>query len=264
MRGERPLYAHNDYTNRHPLTDALAARVRGVEADVFLIDGVLRVGHDRRAARRGRRLDSLYLLPLAERIAQCGALTADGRPFLLTIEQKERSRTTYDSLTALLARVPMRLARDTGTSPVLVVLVGWVPPINDSNVARPARHVALRDEPDPAQTPRSGDDALLSLDYGKTIGRSRIRGGGARWWGVLEAWRAAYPQRLLRVHNVPPHSATYAALLRAGVDLIGTKSLAASVSILEALAGPSPVDTVARDGPHAMSSATDGVRGQRP
>src|SRR5688572_2079013 len=87
-RAARPAYAHNDYLNERPLLDALAAGMRGVEADVFLVNGVLRVGHDRDQARGAARFDSLYLAPLHDLVARCGALTEDGRPFLLTVEIK--------------------------------------------------------------------------------------------------------------------------------------------------------------------------------
>ena len=36
-RGTLPAYAHNDYANARPLTDALSLGFRGAEADVFLV-----------------------------------------------------------------------------------------------------------------------------------------------------------------------------------------------------------------------------------
>jgi hypothetical protein len=42
-----PAYAHNDYQNARPLSDALDLGFRGVEVDYVLIDGELRVGHER-------------------------------------------------------------------------------------------------------------------------------------------------------------------------------------------------------------------------
>ena len=44
-RGTLPAYAHNDYINTRPLHDALSLGYKGVEADVFLVEGVLRLGH---------------------------------------------------------------------------------------------------------------------------------------------------------------------------------------------------------------------------
>ena len=52
-RADLPAYAHNDYRNEAPLSEALALGYSGVEADVYLVNGVLRLGHDRREAQRG-------------------------------------------------------------------------------------------------------------------------------------------------------------------------------------------------------------------
>jgi hypothetical protein len=54
-----PAYAHNDYANPHPLHDALQIGFRGVEADVLLRGGELRVAHDASSTRPGRNLEAL-------------------------------------------------------------------------------------------------------------------------------------------------------------------------------------------------------------
>ena len=62
--GVSPLpnaHAHNDYEHNRPLFDALDHGFTSVEADVFLVDGKLLVGHDREALKPERTLDSLYL-----------------------------------------------------------------------------------------------------------------------------------------------------------------------------------------------------------
>jgi hypothetical protein len=61
-------HAHNDYKHARPLLDALAHGFASVEADVFLVDGELLVGHDPSELRSGRTLTSLYLEPLRNRI----------------------------------------------------------------------------------------------------------------------------------------------------------------------------------------------------
>ena len=83
-----PAYAHNDYLNAHPLHDALSLGYQGVEADVFLVNGELQLGHDRRAAARDGNFETIYLAPLRAIVARCGTLTADRQPFLLTLEIK--------------------------------------------------------------------------------------------------------------------------------------------------------------------------------
>src|SRR5262249_7158999 len=102
-RGSLPAYAHNDYLNIHPLFDALSLGYKGVEADVFLVNGKLHLGHKRLAAEQDGNFEALYLAPLRALVARCGTLTADGQPFLLTLELKEASRATFDTLVAVLA-----------------------------------------------------------------------------------------------------------------------------------------------------------------
>jgi glycerophosphoryl diester phosphodiesterase len=230
-----PAYAHNDYDNPDPLTDALTLGYRGVEADVFLVDGVLRLGHDRRSARTGAPFETRYLMPLDSVLARCAPMRADGARFLLAVELKESSRVAYDSLVRSLARYPAVVAATD------VVLVGWHPePATLDAASMPLQHQYRLRTPDAM----SGDtlDAgvrLLSLDYGKTMGRWWVRASGRqRWLAALRAVKTAHPTHLLRVHNVPADSAVYRALLEAGVDLIGTKTLPASARLLERFTAP--------------------------
>jgi hypothetical protein len=99
-----PAYAHNDYANPHPLYDALELGFWGVEADILLRGGELRVAHDASATRPGRSLEALYLRPLRAIVRKCGHVIPRSAPFLLNVELKERSRAGYDSLIALLER----------------------------------------------------------------------------------------------------------------------------------------------------------------
>lgn len=73
----RPLakaHAHNDYEHTRPLFDALEHGFTSVEADVWLVDGELYLGHD--GPDLSRTLRSFYLEPL-DRLARLG----NGRTF---------------------------------------------------------------------------------------------------------------------------------------------------------------------------------------
>ncbi|MGN9836947.1 phosphatidylinositol-specific phospholipase C/glycerophosphodiester phosphodiesterase family protein [Nonomuraea sp. H19] len=63
-------HAHNDYEHERPLLDALDHGFTSIEADIYLVDGELRVGHDPEDLRPGRTLQSLYLDPLAQLVRQ--------------------------------------------------------------------------------------------------------------------------------------------------------------------------------------------------
>src|SRR6187431_3368484 len=89
-------HAHNDYAHTHPLFDALDHGFSSVEADVFLVDGNLLVGHDREALRPGRTLESLYLAPLAAQIRQNnGHVYSLATRFFLLIDIKDDPKQTY-------------------------------------------------------------------------------------------------------------------------------------------------------------------------
>ncbi|GAB3831855.1 glycerophosphodiester phosphodiesterase family protein [Kribbella italica] len=104
----RPLasaHAHNDYEHRRPLQDALDRGFNSVEADVWLVDGELRVAHDLENVVPGRTLESLYLKPLADRIrANRGEVYQRGRDFQLLIDIKSDGPTTYAAIDAALRK----------------------------------------------------------------------------------------------------------------------------------------------------------------
>lgn len=90
--GVQPLeraHAHNDYEHPRPLFDALSHGFRSVEADVWLVDGELCIGHD--APDCGRTLTSLYLDPLAEIARANGGSIYDGstEPLRLYVDVKD-------------------------------------------------------------------------------------------------------------------------------------------------------------------------------
>lgn len=61
-----PCHSHNDYWRKVPLFSAIYAGCTGVEADVWLRDGDLPVGHDTASLQPNRTFQSLYVNPLVE------------------------------------------------------------------------------------------------------------------------------------------------------------------------------------------------------
>lgn len=231
-----PAYSHNDYERKRPLDEALERGFRGVEVDLFLVDGVLRVGHSRRRAARSASFEALYLAPLRATVARCGVLTSDSRPFFLAIEFKEAAPAAYDSLVRLFGFYHELISREGRGTSIEVVLVGWYPPMAghgseaDSLLSiqyRPTDADRVHPNVMPARV------RLISVDYGKTIGR---------WWrpsadisrsiAAVAALKNAGPGRMFRVHNVPADDRLYNILLAAGVDLIGTTELAKTQRLL--------------------------------
>lgn len=61
-----PCHSHNDYWRRVPLFSAIHAGCIGVEADVWLYDDELLIGHDTAALQPNRTFSSLYIDPLVK------------------------------------------------------------------------------------------------------------------------------------------------------------------------------------------------------
>lgn len=99
-------HSHNDYEHGRPLLDALDRGFCSVEADIFLVDGKLLVGHNRKDLRAERTLESLYLDPLQKRIRQNGGRVHQNGPPTVTllIDFKTAAAPTYAELRKVLAR----------------------------------------------------------------------------------------------------------------------------------------------------------------
>lgn len=104
----RPLpqaHAHNDYRHPRPLLDALDHGFCSIEADVYLVDGDLLVGHDRDELKAGRTLEALYLAPLRERVERNGGTVyPKGPTVILLIDVKDDAEATYAALHQLLSK----------------------------------------------------------------------------------------------------------------------------------------------------------------
>ncbi|KAF2652216.1 hypothetical protein K491DRAFT_695774 [Lophiostoma macrostomum CBS 122681] len=65
-----PCHSHNDYWRKVPLYEALYYGCTGVEADVWLFDDELFVGHDTRSLTKNRTLRSMYVDPIVTMLDQ--------------------------------------------------------------------------------------------------------------------------------------------------------------------------------------------------
>lgn len=93
-------FAHGDCAHARPLLDALENRFCALEADIWLQDGALLVGHDFEDLIPGRTLETLYLEPLLERIRQNRGYVYPAWPHsvLLLVDVKSEAETTYSAL----------------------------------------------------------------------------------------------------------------------------------------------------------------------
>jgi len=236
---EKPLpvalpqaHAHNDYRHARPLFDALEHGFSSVEADVFLVDGQLLVGHQRSELRPKRTLEALYLDPLRRRVRKHGGRVYPDCPtFTLLIDIKTDGQKTYAALSEVLARYADVLTRvgdrKQRPGPVTVIISG----------NRAIRQIAAD------KVRLAGIDGRLSdLDTDLPTNLMPLISDNWRnhftWSGAgpmpraerekLEAVvkKAHRDGRRLRFWNTPENTAVWAELFAAGVDLINTDDLA--------------------------------------
>ncbi len=101
-------HSHNDYERPRPLLDALDHGFDSVEADLFLVDGVLLVGHNRKDLKPERTFESMYVKPLAERLKANGGWVYKGvkhRVWVL-VDIKADGTAVYAAFKKLVAKYP--------------------------------------------------------------------------------------------------------------------------------------------------------------
>jgi hypothetical protein len=122
-------HSHNDYWRPHPLYDALQLGFKSVEADVFLIDTTLQVGHELAALRRTNTLQSLYLDPLRKMQQTQGGFYTKPAELWLFVDFKNEGSATYARLRQILAHYHDLLSTPSHPRPagVRVILTGGYP-----------------------------------------------------------------------------------------------------------------------------------------
>lgn len=283
-------HAHNDYEHEHPLWDALAHGFTSVEADVFWGDGNLPVGHDEQEASHGRKLDDLYLRPIAELVRQNHGSVYPGwkGQLQLLIDIKDRGPQTYAAVESALAKYPTVFSHvDHGTlvpGPVQAVISG----------DRPLERML-------SQTPRygfydgrPGDLTSDSLDAEFMPLVSENYGSLFTWSGkgampeaehsklvelVTAAHRRGHKVRFWATPDEPDkqRDAVWSTLLEAGVDYLNTDDLPGLEAFIHQHEGapvgptttptpttPAPTSTVPSTTPSASSQPSSGRTQPRP
>jgi hypothetical protein len=225
-------HAHNDYEHRRPLFDALGQGFCSVEADVYLRDGQLFIGHTPSDLKPGRTLERLYLDPLRERVkANGGRVYANGPRFYLLIDVKTEAAGTYLALDPVLRRYAgiLSVTRDGKFEPKAVTVVISGNRARDVIAAQKERYAGI-----------DGRVADLDADAAADL---------VPWisdhWGAHFRWRGDGPMpqaerdklrqfiakahkhgRLVRFWATPEKVAVWRELRTCGVDFINTDQLA--------------------------------------
>ncbi len=239
----RPLtnaHAHNDYRHPRPLLDALELGFSSVEADVFLVDDTLLVGHDHSELSPDRTLESLYLKPLQARLdAFAGRIhPGSAAPFFLLIDLKSEAVATYRAVHAALeAHAPMLTRFDKEAvhpGAVTVIISGNRPREFMQNQERrlagfDGRCADIGSDVSAAFMPWISDNWTSQFRWNGEGGfpedeRRKLH----------ELVRKTHAEKkLLRLWAVPDRPEAWSVLRDAGVDLINTDRLADLAAFLE-------------------------------
>jgi hypothetical protein len=239
IAGEPPLpaplkfaHAHNDYEHIRPLFDALDHGFTSVEADIFLVDGKLLIGHNRTDLKPERTLETLYLEPLRARAkAHAGRIFPESPHFWLLIDTKTEAKSTYAALHELLSRYADLLSEVADGKPterpVTVVVSGNC---DRAAITGQAKRFAGID----GRPPDLESDAPAHLipwvsdrwgNHFKWSGEGPMPAGEQAKLRDFVA-RAHRHGRLVRFWATPEKTAVWQELRSASVDLINTDQLA--------------------------------------
>jgi hypothetical protein len=240
-------HAHNDYEHDRPLFDALEHGFTSVEADVWLVDGELRVAHDLEDARPGATLESLYLDPLEDLVhSQPGHSVYpkwDGSLQLL-IDIKSEGEATYAAIEQELAKHRDIMSRYTNgnvkTGPVTAVISGNRPL---ATMQAQGRRFSFYDGRSadltsgmPAGLMPLASDNWTNLFTWQGVGPMPEAERGKLQAYVAEAHANGYRVRFWATPDVPgdAREAVWTELADAGVDHINTDDLAGLQQFLSA------------------------------
>jgi alkaline phosphatase len=102
------IFSHNDYAQKNPFTNAYDLQVGYIEADVFLQNGELLVGHETAELKKDRTLETLYLVPIQEKMAlNKGTVYSDpSKTLTLMIDLKTEGISTLNSIVKTMSNYP--------------------------------------------------------------------------------------------------------------------------------------------------------------
>lgn len=102
------IFSHNDYEGREPFYGAYNQHAGYIEADVFVSNNSLLVGHSRAQLDPARTLEAMYILPLQEKIAghPGKAYEQDSDSLVLMIDLKTPGPETLPVIVDLLEKYP--------------------------------------------------------------------------------------------------------------------------------------------------------------
>lgn len=123
------IHSHNDYARRVPFYQAYAQQVASIEADVFLRDGKLLVGHEVGELSPDMTFEALYVEPIVTLFKRNGGRVwrDSDRHLQLMVELKSETGPTLRAVAEVLGRWPEVFDPAVNPDAVRVTVTGRVP-----------------------------------------------------------------------------------------------------------------------------------------
>jgi alkaline phosphatase len=214
-------HSHNDYKNNIPFLRAYEKGFGSIEADVYAVNGKLMVAHDKKDINPKRSLQLLYIDPLIEKFQRDSQ-----RQLRLLIEIKEDHKAVLPLVIKELKPLEQYFSYPGHPGRLSIVMTGAVPPAAElSNypdwISFDVDHM---DGFTPEQWKRIG---LVSFPFGKylkwngkgVLNREEI----AKIKGGIDSVHNA--GKKIRFWETPDTKSSWLALMRLGVDVIGTDKI---------------------------------------
>lgn len=219
------IHSHNDYAQRVPFYQAYAQQVSSIEADVFLHDGQLLVGHDVEDLRADMTFEALYVEPIVTLFARNGgrAFRDSDQTLQLMVELKSETDPTLRAVAALLGRWPEVFDPEVNPAAVRVAVTGRVP--DPEAFDRYPRFLGFDGAWDADYTPEQLERiALISTnfrDFSQWNGKGTIiPAEKERLEQVID--RAHEQGKPVRFWNAPEGTTVYYTFYDMGIDYINT------------------------------------------
>lgn len=219
------IHSHNDYAQRVPFFQAYAQQVSSIEADVFLHDGQLLVGHDVEDLRADMTFEALYVEPIVTLFARNGgrAFRDSDQTLQLMVELKSETDPTLRAVAALLGRWPEVFDPEVNPAAVRVAVTGRVPAPEAFD--RYPRFLGFDGAWDADYTPEQLERiALISTnfrDFSQWNGKGTIiPAEKERLEQVID--RAHEQGKPVRFWNAPEGTTVYYTFYDMGIDYINT------------------------------------------
>ncbi len=217
------LHSHNDYNRTAPFWEAYSQHCGSIEADVYLNEGLLLVGHDEGDLRLDRSFQKMYVNPIVNtfRLNEGHMWKDSDERLLLLVEIKSAVEPALSEIVKVLEQYPDVFCSDKG---VKVAITGNIP-AKEHFCDYPAFigfDGDLREEYTPEQLERV---ALVSNSF--RLYAQKWNGKGRMIDRELDAVKEAIAKahswgKPIRFWESPEGTTTYFTFWKLGVDIIGT------------------------------------------